>query len=398
MCQKCGTYTSGAISQRTIERRQKEQEKQAYWALGLSMAGSLFNILNQVIPSKDENNKSIYSKGTRTKDDEIKEIDDKEKVEELKTLLGTDTYDKLSSDLKEDILLKYDVLKSVRKLEDETLKTRLNKYIEIAQNTEKKAEVKAFIETTLTEANVTYDTNLIDNIIEKHNLLELFDPTNNNQQKIKQLKQKIIDYTNGTKYSAAEVIFENNIEQTFIHQTIKTAIEQKDSEGYKNAHLQFGQEMIEVYDIANPDGKIDFVEYASYQAKLNNVENITEEITEATKLLFKIQDMNSDGYIDQNEMSADLWATATILDTAETPVTLHEITKEEYKTTELGKQAYGAIMLMTEYSEGWDELDKTARENKYREAFATLSTEEQTAYKQYTTVRQKARNAFLPQE
>ena len=394
MCNKCGQ--AAPINANVLNRIQEQNAKVAMSAsAGLQLATGIIGILL----SGSNNDDRDYTYKPRTKDkEEAPEEEILVNKENLEKLLGKDTYDNLSEDLQEDILSKYDVLKSVRKLDDETIKARLNTYIKASQEGEQKTAVKNFIETTLKDANIKYDNTFIENIIEKHNLLELFDPKGNDESKNKILQQKIIDYANGTNYVTAEYGFNGTKETSFIHQSIKQAIDNNDNEAYKKAHLQFGREMVEVYDIANPDEKIDFVEYAAYQTAISGVENPTEEMTEAALLSFKIHDMNSDGYIDQNEMSADLWATATILDTTDTPLTSHEITKDEYKKTELGKTAYGAIMLMTEYSEGWSELDNTARESKYKEAFATLNTEEQEAYKLYATVRKNSIDAFLPQE
>ena len=82
MCNKCGqAYTSPYVSERTIARRQKEKENQAYWMMGLSMAGSLFNVLGQVIPSKDDDNDYNYTPRTKDKT-EVEEAEEAEAVEE----------------------------------------------------------------------------------------------------------------------------------------------------------------------------------------------------------------------------------------------------------------------------------------------------------------------------
>lgn len=393
MCNRCGN--TPFINYEKVAQKQSNGMFNAMLALGtINLAFGIGNLLKG-----DDEDYNSYTPRTREveKETEIPVEEKDDYREEVENLLGKDTFNALSTNLQEDILLKYDVLKSVRKLDDEVIKIRLNTYIQATQGGEQREAVKNFVKTTLSEASITYDEALIDNIIEKNNLLELFDPTGNDESKKRALKQKIIDYTNGLNYVAAERQLANETNTTFTHQGIKTAIDNNDSNTYKNAHLQFGQEMIEVYDVVNPDGKIDFVEFAAYQAELNNVENVTEEITEAARVLFNIQDMNSDGYIDQNEMSADLWTTATILDTKDTRNTSHEITQEEYNTTLLGKQAYGTIMLLTEYTEGWENLSDEEREAKYQEAYNTLDDEEKAAYQKYATSRKNAIAAFLPQ-
>ena len=394
MCNKCGQTPKYPIS---FPQNHQIKNQQTIMAVNM-LTGGIFSLINAINTNNSSYTEPVSAHRKESKVETPEENPENIETQEnaVKNLIGETAFNGLSSELQEDLLLKYDVLKSVRKLDDEIIKERLNTYIQATQAGEKYVAVKTFVTSTLKESNVNYDESLINSIVEKHNLLELFDPANDDAKK-KVLKQKIIDYANGTNYVKAEVGFDNGQSGSFTHRGIADAMNTKDGNVYKNAHLQFGQEMIEVYDVANPDGKIDFVEFAAYQAELNGIENATDDITEAARVLFNIQDMNSDGYIDQNEMSADLWTTATILDTVNTPNTSHQITKEEYDMTQLGKQAYGTIMLLTEYTEGWNELSAAERKTKLAEAYATLTEDEKAAYQKYAASRKNSIDAFLPE-
>ncbi len=390
-CNNFPKYSFEQIAQ--IKKEQKKYEKYQNTCMILNMANNAASMALNAFFSNcyTKNNSYSLTSSTpvnKTNDNQIK--DDNENLEDaVKKLLGEDIFNNLSEKLKDDVTSKYEVLKNIRKLDEETLKYRLKNYINVTQNTEQKNSVKAFVTEVLQEAGKTVDENILSEIIDKHNLIELFDPSDSGSKEL--LKQRILDYTNSLDYTTAQLKFNQGSGQEFKHSAINAAIEAKDLEAFKQGFIQFGRETVEQYDSINPNGVINFEEFAAYQAALNGVTALDDTHLAILKTEFDILDVDLNGTISKEEMATDLWVTSVINDKKDGCNTAGNITQEEYNAIQKGKEAYITLIAIT----GMTKAELKANPEILAEAKKNLSAEEQVNLDKYLSCLKNGIEAFL---
>ena len=304
MCNKCGqAYISPYVSKRTIARRQKEQD---YLMMGLSITDSLFNVLGQVIPSKDDDNDYNYTPRTKVEEskesEEEKPIDTTKLQEEVEGILGKENFNKLSADLQKDILNKYNAYQNVLKLEGEPLSNRLKNYVKALKAHQVELKMGAYNEKLFEETLKEVAVN----------------PENPTEEELEQVKTKVLQ-----KKQECDIKIEDS--------DIETQALQNDQNFEKHllAVKARGQGYVDMYD-KNNNGVISFEEFKALE-ELDSVNVLSPEETEATRIFFNRIDKDNDG-IEAHEMASHLYAMSRMHDKSEegAPNSANDITFGEW--------------------------------------------------------------------
>lgn len=246
MCQKCGTYTSGYVSQRTIERRQKEQSNQALLALGLGLAGSLFNFLGEVIPTDSGSTSTVKPKK------ETKEVE--EEVEEK----PADT-----------------------------------------------AELQKEVEDILTKAKYSVSEEVLEEVVKKYAIMKQF-----NSGKISLENRVVNYAKALNNYGKAEQAFgQGNTNATYEISGVKEAKAEGNMEKYIGAYNNAADEYIELHDDKAGDGRIGFTEYIAKETADAGIDidslsdNEAKAKFAAEYIAFQALDLDQSGYLEKNEVA-----------------------------------------------------------------------------------------------
>lgn len=215
------------------------------------------------------------------------EISSEEAREAIIVLLGDETYNNLSPELREDVQNKYIALKTIRKMDDSELAPRLTNYIKALQAHQQEVQMGQYFEDAIEN----------DNIASLHNCPITILDTDIADQKV-----------NGS-----------------------------DAE-FTQSLVDRGQGYVDLYD-ANHDDKVNFEEFIALE-EADNGRPLTADEIEMTREYFNMLARN-DGSIDINEFASHLAATSRLYDTgrAGDPSTPEDITFKEW---------YGAQMVGTD--------------------------------------------------
>ena len=306
MCNKCGqAYTSPYVSERTIARRQKEQENQAIATMCFSMFPSLFNVLEQVIPtSKNEEEVEVNTRTRRTEEDESEEVvvaeddsvQDKQTAETtVKNLLGEDKFNSLDDERKADILKKYSTITTYATnngiaISDAEMTRRLNAYIKA---------------------------------LEAH------------EQELK-FGEHFIKNGDKADFSGNSIVYEEI--------ATEKSKEKGNDEDYYKTILNRGIGTVQLYD-TNGDNQVSREEFLAKEKadwKKLTGEDITSKMEDATTALFnRINKDNDTEYLSNAELGAFEYARATTGDVSTN--SNQELTYEEWLLSSLGINAGGQI-------------------------------------------------------
>lgn len=269
MCTKCG-YTTVDTYKAAYEA-QKTQNAATIGNMGATLIGNLINGLcnssgnNTSAPT---NNKSTAPQDSKTAE-ETKTIEDpKEREEKVKTLLGEKFFNALSDEVKEEVLKKYSTIKEFS----------ANNNIEVS-DTEMTRRLSNYI-----------------NALKAH------------EQELK-MGEYFVNGGLANEYNGESVVDEN------VRQQKATGSDEE----YYQALLDRGNGSVQLYD-TNGDNIVseqEFLEKEASDWKKLTGEDVTDEMTTASKEYFKRIDKNNDGALDSTEFGTHEYARATLGDTAE---------------------------------------------------------------------------------
>lgn len=262
MCTKCG-YTT--VNTNTAARNaQKVQTESMIGSTSTAHIGNLMNGLWR----QQENNTSAPStnKNTTVPQDTETAENPKEQEEKVKTLLGETTFNALSDEVKEEVLKKYSTITTYSKnngieVSDTEMARRLNNFIKALDSHSKEMKMGEYF-----------------------------------------VNGGFADEYNG------ETIVDENVRQQKATGT---------DEEYFQSLLDRGNGTVQLYD-TNGDNVVsesEFLEKEASDWKQLTGENVTDEMTSASKDYFNKIDKNKNGTLDSAELGTHEYARATLGDT-----------------------------------------------------------------------------------
>ncbi len=192
------------------------------------------------------------------------------------------------------------------------------------------------VRSILTDANLDCDNSDFINILSKYENMVSYAQNNSAEVNDEKIKERIVNYAKGLQYHKAEAGFAlNNSGEPIIVEGVKEAVENNDMEAFKAAFHQKAKEYIELYD-NNNDGKINPDELIAMEEKelgraLTQEEKsiVQEEVVNRLAIL----NQDKDSALDENEISAYMWAMSKIND-GRSGKTAQDITFEEWNVSQ----------------------------------------------------------------
>ena len=286
---------------------------------------------------------------------------------------------------------KMNIVDNTQKESESKVSTAATEVVNQQENSQNKTELthEKFKELVNKCLNQQVDSAVVDKVIEKFNKVVKYNQENNipildkEGNLVEELETRIINYAKALKFNSKESEFEDTFAKdlsTMQEQlkeagitkdslaeslnngeiseeeyneyieilnykpqdttnlkieniNIKTAVENGDMEGFKNAIHQSAKEYIELFDDEKGDGKISIEELLAHE-----MNDLDKTLSEEEKNNLKIQAANfiaminqdNDSTLDENEISAYLWAMSKINDSGNKK-SAHDITYEEWK-------------------------------------------------------------------